>query len=720
MQTQIRPCLVAATAGLALSAAAHAQFGVVSNQPGSFTDIRTTGTVITSGDDNSVAFTSSVTNALVPTANLFASTNGNITSSSFGQYSNDPLPAAVTFGLFPFWDDLFVDGPGLLVHRAVVEGGINVEVIQWSQVRTYSGGPGGTGSFEIKLFASGPVYAQFLYQDMTFAGNGNSATIGAQWSSASYDQYSFNTASVQNGTVLSIVNAVAGRCCLSNGTCATMSQGACAGQGGVYGGDGTVCSGFTCPTGACCVNSTCVISNLNGCVQQGGTYRGDGVTCAVAPCPGPVLGPDVWVGDLTDVANYGAVGAITAYAVGTTSCNLGDYPVDWYANINHHPVIAQNMARLMNGRFEQIGQSWLKHGFSSTNSSGLCGTCIPPSGGGQQLGIHCSDTYGSGLNGGQGGLGPRSEVNATTGAYPYPFGGQAVTTLIDRRLQVFTTDVTPAANSGALYFVEGHYVTYDDAGWNNGLNNSSYRRITMASETATPQLVDTLHSRVLPIQAWKDQDPSVTLVNADYSDNGITARFGVAGKATNNGNGTWHYEYAVYNHNADRSAGSFSIPVGPGITLSNTGFHAPFSHSGEPFSNAAWTPAQTATDIVWSTTPFATNANANAIRWGTLYNFRFDASTPPTTGAATLGIFKPGTPTTISVPGLPVPTPIACYANCDNSTTAPALNVLDFSCFLNRFAAGDSYANCDHSTVVPVLNVLDFACFLNAFAAGCP
>ncbi len=60
-----------------------------------------------------------------------------------------------------------------------------------------------------------------------------------------------------------------------------------------------------------------------------------------------------------------------------------------------------------------------------------------------------------------------------------------------------------------------------------------------------------------------------------------------------------------------------------------------------------------------------------------------------------------------------------CYANCDGSTSAPVLNVLDFSCFLNRFAAADSYANCDGSTAAPVLNVLDFACYLNAFAAGC-
>jgi hypothetical protein len=60
-----------------------------------------------------------------------------------------------------------------------------------------------------------------------------------------------------------------------------------------------------------------------------------------------------------------------------------------------------------------------------------------------------------------------------------------------------------------------------------------------------------------------------------------------------------------------------------------------------------------------------------------------------------------------------------CYPNCDASTTPPTLNVLDFVCFLNRFAAADTYANCDASTTPPVLNVLDFTCFLNRFAAGC-
>lgn len=63
---------------------------------------------------------------------------------------------------------------------------------------------------------------------------------------------------------------------------------------------------------------------------------------------------------------------------------------------------------------------------------------------------------------------------------------------------------------------------------------------------------------------------------------------------------------------------------------------------------------------------------------------------------------------------------VMCYANCDGSTSSPTLNVLDYSCFLTRYQAGDAYANCDGSTIVPTLNALDFSCFLSKFNAGCP
>jgi cytochrome c peroxidase len=60
------------------------------------------------------------------------------------------------------------------------------------------------------------------------------------------------------------------------------------------------------------------------------------------------------------------------------------------------------------------------------------------------------------------------------------------------------------------------------------------------------------------------------------------------------------------------------------------------------------------------------------------------------------------------------------YANCDGSNLAPYLNVADFTCFLQRYSAGDPYANCDGSQTFPALNVADFTCFLQKYAMGCP
>jgi len=41
--------------------------------------------------------------------------------------------------------------------------------------------------------------------------------------------------------------------------------------------------------------------------------------------------------------------------------------------------------------------------------------------------------------------------------------------------------------------------------------------------------------------------------------------------------------------------------------------------------------------------------NANAIRWGTLYNIRFDANTAPLLMRGTIGFFKTGAPMEVQV-----------------------------------------------------------------------
>lgn len=383
-----------------------------------------------------------------------------------------------------------------------------------------------------------------------------------------------------------------------------------------------------------------------------------GLSARPAPAPdggAASIGPDVIVGALPDMAKYGTVGGISAYSIGTTSCNIGDQILLWcdadvpgLCDKTQHPVIAQNLYRLKDGRLEMIGMSWLKHGFCALSQT-LCGPCQPDPWGCDALGVGCSDPYSASLNGSQSNLGPRSQVNAFTGIFPYPFTAPAAPATIGRRLQVPLTALDPALNSGALYFGEGHYVTADDAAAGNGYNNGSYRRITVGTFTSGSwnlSLTGPTFQQKHAIHAWRDHgggvgivDPNVIIQDVDVVGDG---RFIVAYKVSDNGNGTWHYEYAVFNMNCDRSARSWFIPVPEGVTVTNMGQTIVNHHSGEPYSTAAWDMSAVSGGLEWSTQTFAQNANANALRWSTMFNFRFDADQPPVAGNAVLGLFKPG------------------------------------------------------------------------------
>ncbi len=79
-----------------------------------------------------------------------------------------------------------------------------------------------------------------------------------------------------------------GSCCMPTGACIVTTPELCAEQGGVYGGDGTVCSPNPCyqPTGACCMsNGTCDVRTLLECEAVGGVFQGDGVPCTPGLCP---------------------------------------------------------------------------------------------------------------------------------------------------------------------------------------------------------------------------------------------------------------------------------------------------------------------------------------------------------------------------------------------------------------------------------------------------
>lgn len=369
-------------------------------------------------------------------------------------------------------------------------------------------------------------------------------------------------------------------------------------------------------------------------------------------------GPDVIVGDLPNTNSYGSNTVngevIYAYSVATTSCNIGNANLSWIDTNNQHPVIAQDMFRLHDGRFTQIGSSWLKHGFCALQNTGLCSGCNGGGGCLSYLTPGCADPYSAGLNGSQGNLGPRSQVDAWTGVFPFPYSAPPVPSgqgNIGRRMQVKESDLLSANFPGALYFVSGQYVAQDDASFGNQANNASYRRVNV-SQTGSHNLSFVGGTQMMEpgIQAWQDNQPTVTLVDVQVPNEGLF----IAGyDVTANGDGTWNYEYAVYNMYSDRSASSFMVPFPGGATILSHGFHDITWHSGEPHSGIDWQVTENpGVGITWSTDSYAEDPDANALRWSTMYNFYFTCNAPPDPNTATLGLFKPvaGQPDSVTFP----------------------------------------------------------------------
>jgi hypothetical protein len=152
-------------------------------------------------------------------------------------------------------------------------------------------------------------------------------------------------------------------------------------------------------------------------------------------------------------------------------------------------------------------------------------------------------------------------------------------------------------------------------------------------------LLDETRREQAAIQAWQAADPGVRLASVDAD-----GRFYVAARATLQPNGRWRYEYAVQNLTSHAAARSFTVPFAPGVRIRSIGFHDVDYHSGEPFDGTDWVGVVdgVADTVSWSTATFQQNPNANALRWGTLYNFRFEADHPPGTGAALIGLFRGG------------------------------------------------------------------------------
>jgi|GEM_PF-584713 len=374
-------------------------------------------------------------------------------------------------------------------------------------------------------------------------------------------------------------------------------------------------------------------------------------------------GQDVWVCTMPGIANWGLSGGFYAYSLATTSANQGDTTLSWFPSpSNLHPVIGQNLYQWHDGLFRHIGQSWLKHGFCALQQGG-CGSCQPAGGGCPPLlGPGCSDPYTAGLNGTQFRLGPKHEVNPTTGIFNGSHSTPSGTNTNRGRLLVPQALAIPSG-PGTEYWVEGQYIHAEDSHStsDHSLNNASHAEVTMFNNSSrslsTPPTSLTAPGNFPQepaIMAWQRVDPDVEIVQFE-ADGYIWA----GGSATDQGDGTWLYQYNVFNLDSNNGVDRVTVNFGSGVNVTDPTFHHPLWHSGSVYNNDPWVTSRGAEGYTFSTADGS--ANNNRVRWGTMYSYTFVADSEPSDGTVTLNV--PGTGE-FDV-ALPVPSSAACVADLD-------------------------------------------------------
>lgn len=324
-------------------------------------------------------------------------------------------------------------------------------------------------------------------------------------------------------------------------------------------------------------------------------------------------------------------------------------------NNDQHPFLVFNLYRLdAAGRFEQIGESALKHAFLTINT-GCTFTC--PSN--NILFRRCADVYTKESNDTPNDLGPKSELIPHRGIWgrcgsiydPNCDGVEDAPGYDDmtHRMLVGEHAIDPTRNPGARYFFSAFYIVRDDI---NIDNTMGWREIVPAwlqnaQRWQMNQVGDFSNGSAL--DAWVPVDT----VAADRAHRRLTTPEGevrVAVRVHPIDNGRFRYDYAVQNL-------TFSRPVTQGAepnlrVLRNLGFSAfglPAAGSNPGFADTdrdpgnAWTATSSAGGLRW------TAPAGNTLDWGRIYRFSVESTRPPVAGAVTLEVAEAGSPASYTV-----------------------------------------------------------------------
>lgn len=425
-------------------------------------------------------------------------------------------------------------------------------------------------------------------------------------------------------------------------------------------------------------------------------------------------GPDVVIGEVSLARKWGSAAGLTGYTFSHTFCNRGDQTVDVFQASPSHPVITASVYRLMDGRLEQIGQGFAFHEYCVLQGS-FCATCNAVPTGCVALGAGCS-TNTSQINAGiQGRLGFRRDINPATGVFAWPLAGLGDEgDALFKRVQIANSDLDPAMNPGAVYFVESRVLEPDDAQSGNGMNNATCRPIQVGALDNGGYVISMAGAAIPEISAveqWAMLDSSVLVSVIDF---GVGERVLLGSKATDNGDGTFTYEYAIENYSSVQAIGSIRVGLS-GATAGGAGFHDLAYHSGDMSDGTDWPATIDGADAIeWKThETWAQNPDGNSIRWGTTYNFRFVANSAPEEGSVSIGFFAPGALASVEGIGF-VPSAVpACQGDADGDGD---IDFGDVTAVLASWGSAGPMGDADHDGDV---EFSDVTVVLAQFGGGC-
>ena len=310
--------------------------------------------------------------------------------------------------------------------------------------------------------------------------------------------------------------------------------------------------------------------------------------------------------------------------------SVGTADVAWYRkfsgdfapyNNDQHPYLVWNLYREIDGRFEQIGASGVKHAFFTVNTNCGCD-------GGQVLFPTCQDKYSISNNHAPSHIGPREGIEAFTGLWEstgsfFDQNGDGVQDTSSSGLGQNRMVVAESLlnQNQVNYYLSAWYLIRDDI---NIYNNMGHKEYTI-TPNGNAWLVSAVSNYINGPASDRYVAPdTVDLPAGTASQRVLQSGEGhvtVAVKVVDKGNGTYRYNYMIENHDYDPQVQTITLPLASFSQFSEF----VFADLDEDVMND-WTVTHANQQLTLQAPV------GNAIDWGYLYAFSFSTDAEPVLG----------------------------------------------------------------------------------------